>query len=121
MSFLHNLHDGILLSGYRFEIRYNKIGDPFEKSKILWESDYHEDYTNQELYEVEARKKFDDILGKGKLYNMAKGIKAPKGTFSELFLVKACGQIESGIGFHSFAYYTLKRGTVPFTAIKVWI
>ena len=100
----------------RYEVRYNKIGESFSKSKILFMSACKEMEKNEETNQ-QAESFFDDLVKDCGLRSMTEGVRAVKGSYSELFICRAVGYMKQE-GFHACAYYTLRRGTVPYTILK---
>ena len=61
-----------------------------------------------------------EVIGKVKPSSVSVAVKAPRDTYSELFICKVIGQMES-YGFRACAFYTQKREYVPHRVIKNYL
>ena len=113
------LYKGIPTMGCRYEVRYNQVGYSFSKSKILFATAYQEKEENKEA-ENEAMEFLNKLVKNCRLRSISEGIRASKGSYSEIFVCRAMGWMETE-GFHSCAYYVLKRGSIPYSVLKEWL
>lgn len=107
----------IPLMGCRFEVRYNKVGAPYENARLLFASDYMEAGGNWNIGEEQANAYWKETFGKVHLQTLREAVKAPKDSYTEVFMQKAVGYNEEE-GFHAVAYYGMRRGYIPFRLLK---
>ena len=105
--------------GFRHEVRYSKVWAKVEDSKLLFSSEYSEKYSDELLKnsEKKAREYWDNLLFGIKIYQISEVVKAPKDTYTELYLYKVFGNMKQD-EFHSTAYYTLKRVFILYSDLK---